>query len=231
MVDVFTTHTDFPTQWSFIKDHLFPRLSWAMLKLSFRIAISLIPTACLLTDLSNFGNFYLLSIEFSFSSQTLEQQGSPRILRSSARDAAVQRAIIDLHGGSKVSKRSAQSMIVNALDTAAKAIKDAEVGIRPGEGIIELLCRTAKFSELSATLATKYERSTPAAQKQGGRDQLTALAHAADRLLDAAGSLWDWMSLEFYVWPHLPGEEVDYEVDDEVSDEDSGDGGEAGKKE
>ncbi|GAB1317414.1 hypothetical protein MFIFM68171_07624 [Madurella fahalii] len=142
------------------------------------------------------------------------RQGSPRILRSDARDAIVQRAIISLHGGNtKVRKRDARTMIVNALEVIGKTLKDADSGIRPEEGIVEYLGRAASFSEPSQAIPedswielvyqivwarNEYERHTPAAQKNGDRDQLTALAFAADDLLRAAGSYWDWLALEFY---------------------------------
>jgi hypothetical protein len=67
-----------------------------------------------------------------------------------------------------------------------------------------------------------YERKTPAAQKLGNRDQLTALAHAADGLLDAVGKHWDWMALEFYALPHLMGEEADYEIEESSEEEEGG---------
>lgn len=83
-------------------------------------------------------------------------QGSPRILRSNARDAIVQRAIIDLRGGEgkggKVRKRDAQALVVEAIKTTTAAMTDANVGIQPQEGIIDFLARAAKFSELSAAL-------------------------------------------------------------------------------
>lgn len=36
MDDVFATHTDFESQWTFIEEHLLPRLDWAKLKLTFK---------------------------------------------------------------------------------------------------------------------------------------------------------------------------------------------------
>lgn len=36
MDDVFATHTDFGSQWTFIEEHLLPRLDWAKLKLKFK---------------------------------------------------------------------------------------------------------------------------------------------------------------------------------------------------
>ena len=79
-------------------------------------------------------------------------QGSPRILRSDARDAIVQRAIIDLHDGGKVRKRDAQNLVVEAVDTMTKLINDHEVGIRVDEGILDFLSRAAQFSDLSKAI-------------------------------------------------------------------------------
>ncbi|KAK4151052.1 hypothetical protein C8A00DRAFT_45677 [Chaetomidium leptoderma] len=164
-------------------------------------------------------------------------QGSPRILRASARDGIVQRAISELCGGraTKVRKRDAQTLVVNALAITATTIKDAESGLRPGEGIIDFLERSAKFSDLPnaipedvwvelvyqiAHARNEYERYTPKAQKDGAADQLTALAFAIDDLVDAAGDAWDWMSLEFYAYPHLMGEAADYEIDSSGDEDD-----------
>ena len=80
------------------------------------------------------------------------KQGSPRILRSNARDGLVQRAIIGVHGGGKVHKRDAQALVVEALETAVGAINGPDCGIRPGEGILDFLERAAQFAELSRAL-------------------------------------------------------------------------------
>ncbi|KAH6847151.1 hypothetical protein B0I37DRAFT_374371 [Chaetomium sp. MPI-CAGE-AT-0009] len=175
-------------------------------------------------------------------------QGSPRILRSDKRDAVVQRALIMVNDGGEVKlrKREAQRLVVGAVDLVAAKINDAEHGIRLSEGIIDYLERSADFCELSRAIGpevwtellfqiaearNKYERETPKAQKEGDRDQLTALAFAIDGLVAATGSRWDWMSLEFYVYPHLVGEAADYEIDEsgdeseEEADADAADDG------
>ncbi|KAK3291954.1 uncharacterized protein B0H64DRAFT_445960 [Chaetomium fimeti] len=148
-------------------------------------------------------------------------QGSPRILRSDRRDAVVQRALMEVNRA-RLRKRDAQRLIVGAVALVVEKTNDVEAGIRPSEGIIGYLERSADFSPVSRAIGTevwaelifqiaearnKYERQTPQAQKDAGRDQLTALAFAIDDLLDAAGSRWDWMSLEFYVYPHLDDNE------------------------
>lgn len=81
-------------------------------------------------------------------------QGSPRILRSSLRDVQVQRALIDVlgSGGIRVRKRDVQPVVVGALAAATDAINDPSTGIRPGEGIIDFLERSAKLSELGQAL-------------------------------------------------------------------------------
>jgi hypothetical protein len=78
-------------------------------------------------------------------------QGSPRILRKDDRDANVRRAIVKLlgDGGAKIRKRDAMALVANAVAIAAKAITDPDVGIRPNEGIIDFLERSAKFADLS----------------------------------------------------------------------------------
>jgi hypothetical protein len=80
-------------------------------------------------------------------------QGSPRILRSDARDAIIQRAIIDTHSGgeTRVRKRDAQKLLVDALATITK-INDQEHGIRLGEGIIDFLEWSTQFSEVSKAI-------------------------------------------------------------------------------
>jgi hypothetical protein len=84
------------------------------------------------------------------------RQGSPRILRSDARDGIVRRAVIELHDGEgngrRVRKRDAQALVVDALETVAGAINDPDCGIRPGEGILDFLERAAKFAELSGAI-------------------------------------------------------------------------------
>jgi hypothetical protein len=80
-------------------------------------------------------------------------QGSPRILRSSARDGIVQRAISDLCGeDGKVRKRDVQKLVVEAIDMTTDMIHDAEAGIGRDEGIIDFLERSAKFSALSKAI-------------------------------------------------------------------------------
>jgi len=81
-------------------------------------------------------------------------QGSPRILRASARDGLVQRAIGDLCGddGGRVRKRDAQWLVVDAVDAATDMIKHAVHGIRPDEGIIDFLERAAQFSDLGKAI-------------------------------------------------------------------------------
>ena len=87
-------------------------------------------------------------------------QGSPRILRSDARDAVVRRAIIEVHlggnssssDGGRIRKREAQDLVVDSVATMARMINDAEQGIRPGEDIIEFLERSAQFSDLSKAI-------------------------------------------------------------------------------
>jgi hypothetical protein len=82
------------------------------------------------------------------------RQGSPRILRSDNRDAAVQRALIAANGegGLRIRKRGAQRLVVGAVALVAEKINEAESGMRPNEGIIEYLERSADFSELSRAM-------------------------------------------------------------------------------
>lgn len=81
-------------------------------------------------------------------------QSSRRILRSESRDATVRRAIGDLLGGDgrRIRKPEAQKLVVKSLATAAKTINHEESGIRPGEGIIDFLERSAKPAELSQAI-------------------------------------------------------------------------------
>lgn len=81
-------------------------------------------------------------------------QGSPRVLRSNSRDGLVQRAIGDLCGDSdgKISKRDVQVLVVDSVTRTAEKFNDSQVGIRPGEGIVEFLERSAQFSVLSRSI-------------------------------------------------------------------------------
>ncbi|KAH6623743.1 hypothetical protein F5144DRAFT_551232 [Chaetomium tenue] len=161
-------------------------------------------------------------------------QGSPRILRSSSRDTVVQRALIVTSGGRVgLRRRDAQRLMVGAVNLVAEKI-NGESGIRPDEGIIEYLEQSANFSELSKAIGpevwtelifqmadarSKYKRRTPQALQDSDSNQVTTLALAVDGLLAAAGDRWDWLALEFYAYPHLMGEEMDYEIDEDSSEE------------
>jgi hypothetical protein len=81
-------------------------------------------------------------------------QGSRRLLRSGSRDAIVRRAIEDLLGrdGRRIRQPEAQKLVVKSLATAAKTLNDDESGIRPAEGIIDFLERSAEFAELSQAI-------------------------------------------------------------------------------
>lgn len=97
------------------------------------------------------GNFDLLVDWFPREGFRWQRgKGSPRLLRSDARDDVVRRAIIDLLGdGGKFRKREAQSVLADSVASTAKIIKDGEHGIRPEEDIIDFLERSAQLSDLS----------------------------------------------------------------------------------
>jgi hypothetical protein len=79
-------------------------------------------------------------------------QGSPRILRSGRRDDVVRRAVRELLGGGDMDKRSVQDLVVTALVAVTTAINDPSAGIRPSEGIIDFLERSAQLSALGQAL-------------------------------------------------------------------------------
>ncbi|KAK3990927.1 hypothetical protein QBC44DRAFT_393864 [Cladorrhinum sp. PSN332] len=75
--------------------------------------------------------------------------------------------------------------------------------MKDNEGMIEFLERAAEWSELGRSLGgeiwielvyqivwarDQFVRKAPMEEQDGVKDQLTALAYAADNLLDAAGT-------------------------------------------
>lgn len=69
----------------------------------------------------------------------------------------------------------------------------------------------------------RYEAAVPAAQRAGDRAQLSALAHAVDWLVVAVGNRWDRFALEFFVFPGLMGDDVDYSSSGEEEGEEADD--------
>ncbi|KAK3315418.1 hypothetical protein B0H66DRAFT_536287 [Apodospora peruviana] len=172
--------------------------------------------------------------------------GPEDILRSDARDEVVERALIHITRGKKGSTRllccDVVRVVGGALERVALAIESGKM-----EGSLDIqdfLEGAAALSQFSRKIGTDiwielvyqvtwarylYERQTSAAVKTVviERGELSRLAHAADRLMDAAGSRWDWFLLTVHAYPHLiGGSSDDYNPDDE-DDGDNEEGEEA----
>ncbi|KAK5659247.1 hypothetical protein OQA88_1339 [Cercophora sp. LCS_1] len=176
-------------------------------------------------------------------------QGSPRIMRNDARDALIQRALIDINGPEQMlKKKEARELLTNAVTTVATLAADSEHGMAPGEDILDFLGRAQQYTKFAGTIEEdvwieliyqlvsareRYEEEVPAARRAGDRELLTALAHAIDQLVAVVGSRWDRFSLEFFVFPGLMGESADYsDSEEEEDDEDKmEEGGEEMEKE
>ncbi|KAK0725031.1 hypothetical protein B0H67DRAFT_120166 [Lasiosphaeris hirsuta] len=172
------------------------------------------------------------------------RRGAPKVMRSEDREEDVYEVMMYLFRNKQTKKSRKyrprpEDIASNALAVLNQAFKGGDNGFRPEEDILDFLGRAQGFVPLAAELTEdvwiefvyqlvaareRYIHEVPGKQRYKDLRKLTGLADEVDWMLRTAGRKWDRLTLEIIAYPHLMGEESDYEISDD--DEDSEESGE-----